>query len=178
VPVAPAGNRTLVLLLYSCCNNWTIPRQNYLPTVLYLERRNIEDVERHIGSGKGTWRFKNWYIMEYRQDSLPKLLPIPKSEWHLWPLYRVRWWTIFLAWGICNKSVYVISVKRSYPCNRPWRPIGMWDVEDSTLSRQSADRWLLSALRAEHALFATIISVRDWVNPRDMMRLEELGELF
>jgi hypothetical protein len=28
--------------------------------------------------------------------------------------------------------------KKSYPCNRPWRPIGLWDVKDPTLSRQSA----------------------------------------
>jgi hypothetical protein len=26
----------------------------------------------------------------------------------------------------------------SYPRNRPWRPIGLWDVKDPTLSRQSA----------------------------------------
>jgi hypothetical protein len=25
--------------------------------------------------------------------------------------------------------------------NRPWRPIGLWDVKDPTLSRQSAHRW-------------------------------------
>jgi hypothetical protein len=25
--------------------------------------------------------------------------------------------------------------------NRPWRPIGLWDIEDPTLSRQSAHRW-------------------------------------
>jgi hypothetical protein len=31
--------------------------------------------------------------------------------------------------------------KWSYPCNRPWRPIGLWDAEDPTLSRQSAHRW-------------------------------------
>jgi hypothetical protein len=29
----------------------------------------------------------------------------------------------------------------SYPCNRPWRPIGLWDVEVPTFSRQSAHRW-------------------------------------
>jgi hypothetical protein len=27
---------------------------------------------------------------------------------------------------------------KSYPRNRPWRPIGLWDVKDPTLSRQSA----------------------------------------
>jgi hypothetical protein len=30
---------------------------------------------------------------------------------------------------------------KSYPCNRPWRPIGLRDVEASTFSRQSAHRW-------------------------------------
>jgi hypothetical protein len=29
---------------------------------------------------------------------------------------------------------------KGYPCNRPWRPIGLRDVEDPTLSRQSAHR--------------------------------------
>jgi hypothetical protein len=32
------------------------------------------------------------------------------------------------------------SIKWSYPRNRPWRPIGLWDVKDPTLSRQSAHR--------------------------------------
>jgi hypothetical protein len=31
--------------------------------------------------------------------------------------------------------------KESYPSNRPWRPIWLWDVEGPTLSRQSAHRW-------------------------------------
>jgi hypothetical protein len=39
-------------------------------------------------------------------------------------------------------SVYEpTSLHKSYPCNRPWRPIGLWDVEGLTLSRQSAQRW-------------------------------------
>jgi hypothetical protein len=31
--------------------------------------------------------------------------------------------------------------RRSYPCNRPWRPIGLWEVETPTFSRHSAHRW-------------------------------------
>jgi hypothetical protein len=31
-------------------------------------------------------------------------------------------------------------VNQSYPRNRPWRPMGLWDVQDPTLSRQSAHR--------------------------------------
>jgi hypothetical protein len=30
----------------------------------------------------------------------------------------------------------VLRVAKNYPCNRPWRPIGLWDVEDPTLYRQ------------------------------------------
>jgi hypothetical protein len=29
----------------------------------------------------------------------------------------------------------------SYPCNRPWRHIALWDVEAPTFSRQSAHKW-------------------------------------
>jgi hypothetical protein len=36
---------------------------------------------------------------------------------------------------------YVYLYKKSYPCNRPWRPIGVWEVEAPTSSRQSAHRW-------------------------------------
>jgi hypothetical protein len=38
-------------------------------------------------------------------------------------------------------SVDVITVKVWHPCNRPWRPIRLWDVEAPTFSRQSAHRW-------------------------------------
>jgi hypothetical protein len=33
------------------------------------------------------------------------------------------------------------GVYKSYPCNRPWGPIGLWDVEVPTFSGQSAHRW-------------------------------------
>jgi hypothetical protein len=36
---------------------------------------------------------------------------------------------------------YVYMLKARYPCNRPWRPISLWDVEAPTFSRQSAHRW-------------------------------------
>jgi hypothetical protein len=44
----------------------------------------------------------------------------------------------FLVLQLC---CLVLFVQKSYLCNRPWRPIGLWDVEDPTLSRQSAHRW-------------------------------------
>jgi hypothetical protein len=34
-----------------------------------------------------------------------------------------------------------IVFNKIYPCNRPWRSIGLWDVEAPILSIQSAHRW-------------------------------------
>jgi hypothetical protein len=45
--------------------------------------------------------------------------------------------TTILKGRVISKSKKVMR----YPCNRPWRPIGLWDVKDPTLSRQSAYRW-------------------------------------
>jgi hypothetical protein len=30
------------------------------------------------------------------------------------------------------KGKQKVKIRRSYPCNRPWRPIGLCDVEDLT----------------------------------------------
>jgi hypothetical protein len=40
-------------------------------------------------------------------------------------------------WQILDEFLIICS----YPCNRLWRPKGMWDVEALTFSRQSAHRW-------------------------------------
>jgi hypothetical protein len=40
-----------------------------------------------------------------------------------------------------------------------WRPVGLWDVKDPALSRQSSHRWQLSALSAGHALPPETFSV-------------------
>jgi hypothetical protein len=70
------------------------------------------------------------------------------------------------------------------PCNRPWKPIGLWDVVGSHIfSQQSAHRWRWScqpyAPAALYPLgrFLALISVRGWVDPRAIVRLEELGQL-
>jgi hypothetical protein len=34
-----------------------------------------------------------------------------------------------------------IAVRKTTPCSKPCRPIGLWDAKDPTLSRQSAHRW-------------------------------------
>jgi hypothetical protein len=40
-----------------------------------------------------------------------------------------------------SQEAHSVSIKYSYPSNRHWRPIGLWDVKDPTLSKESAHRW-------------------------------------
>jgi hypothetical protein len=66
------------------------------------------------------------------------------------------------------KLKHYLCLCKSYPCNRPWRPIGLWDVEAPTHSRQSAHRWRKGQPYAPAALyppgrFLVLISVRGWV---------------
>jgi hypothetical protein len=48
----------------------------------------------------------------------------------------------------------IIKVKYIYPCNRPWRSIGLWDVKDPTLSKTIGSQMAvrLSDLRPSRAL--------------------------
>jgi hypothetical protein len=52
------------------------------------------------------------------------------DKFHVWRLS-----TIFVTRKLCTMK------KKIYACNRPWRPIGLWDVEAPTFSTQSAHRW-------------------------------------
>jgi hypothetical protein len=50
-----------------------------------------------------------------------------------------------IIYKVCKATrplrLLVLKKKWSYPRNGPRRPIGLWDVEDPTLSRQSIHRW-------------------------------------
>jgi hypothetical protein len=43
--------------------------------------------------------------------------------------------------GNNNIMSIIIMSKKAVPCNRLWRPIGLWDVEAPTFSKQSAHSW-------------------------------------
>jgi hypothetical protein len=72
---------------------------------------------------------------------------------------------------ICWATDSVANYRYSFPCNRPYRPIG-WDVEASTFSRRSAYRWrwscqpYVSAVRYCPRRFLTLIPFRSWVDPQ------------
>jgi hypothetical protein len=74
-------------------------------------------------------------------------------------------------------------IRQSYPCNRPWRSIGSWDVEAIIFSRQSEHKWWWGCqLYAPAALYPAgrslvLIYVRGWDDPRATVPLEVLSQL-
>jgi hypothetical protein len=60
--------------------------------------------------------------------------------------------------------------------NRPWSPIGLWDVEAHAFSRRATHRWLWGRFQVP-GRFLVLIPLRSWMDPRTVVRLEGLSEL-
>jgi hypothetical protein len=68
---------------------------------------------------------------------------------------------------LCNYEAHCTTTKvKGYPCNRPWEPIGMWDIEAPIFSQ---DNRLTDG--------GEVVSLRDWVHSRVTARLKGLGKM-
>jgi hypothetical protein len=84
--------------------------------------------------------------------------------------------------GLYFMQVFYKVYRLSCLCNRPWRPIRLWDVEVPIFSRKSAHRWWRGCQPYVPAAvtprrFLVPISVRGWVHPRVIVRLEGLDKM-
>jgi hypothetical protein len=82
-------------------------------------------------------------------DTIPSYTTYYISYVHASVLNLMIWKNIsvFYTWGrkTFNHRIQFLqltkSKKKSYPCNRPSRPIGLWNIKAPTFPKQSAQRW-------------------------------------
>jgi hypothetical protein len=102
-----------------------------------------------VSSGLKSEPNKNEWKQMQAELSFDPRRPYPLARLLLFFIYMS--FVIHKKWAKSNPShngilfenpLKLISLKaKGCPRNRPWRPIGLWDVKDLTLSRQSARKW-------------------------------------
>jgi hypothetical protein len=114
-----------VFLLPGSSPLWTFRTVPLLLHAYPLARERVYWLPRNGSAAAG-----NCPLCLRMEDSKDIMLKCPEAR---------MWRSEFL----CKNSVTLMKNRymESYLCNRPWRPIGLWDVEAPTFSRQSAHRW-------------------------------------
>jgi hypothetical protein len=81
-------------------------------------------------------------------EQLIDLLYIKIWQDYKWTAFHTRkhrhghWAPLWIRPGRTpRQQINTVKQSKSYSSNRPWRPTGLLDVKDPTLSRQSASRW-------------------------------------
>jgi hypothetical protein len=96
-------------------------------------------------------------------------------------------WYFYLSAGTVSPNLHSSLSGLRYPCYRPWRPLGLREVEAPKLLRQTANRWRQgcqpyapAALYPQVSFlrFLVLISVRHWVNPTAIVWPEGVGKLW
>jgi hypothetical protein len=86
------------------------------------------------GEGQRRLTYQRWKNLRWRRNKGRRAeesnygSQAANSDWLRMPVNR------------CTNQ-YIICKRYSYRCNRPWRPIELWDVDAPTFSRQSAHWW-------------------------------------
>jgi hypothetical protein len=106
------------------------PSHPIVLTSILILPQNYAYVSQVIFGFQGFWLMICMYIMYFQG-----LLMFQYSH----PLWADNPSKSFEEYKIMN--FLIIYIKESYPCNRPWRLIGFWDVEAATFSRQSGHKW-------------------------------------
>jgi hypothetical protein len=77
----------------------------------------------HLSSVTRTLWLNHWHLVSGLVGATTKIFII----YHTFTCFKIG--------ASCSMSG-TVGLFLSYPCNRPWRPIGLWDVDAPTISRQ------------------------------------------
>jgi hypothetical protein len=86
-------------------------------------------------------------------NRIPAVQPVDLSSYRC--SYTGSRINLLILYNARQIGVSMCKQKQSYPCNRPWRPMRFWNVEDPTLSRRSAHRWRLGCQPYDPAALST-----------------------